>query len=133
MLIMNPVLTHSTSPNLLRCDTKNREYLDHYQNDRIHHFRSRRDVSVYLETSEKHLDALEEVHKSVLARPDILSGLKDACVILSHTNLLEIHTERRAPIPAKITLAGENTCQINMRAQISDKYMSLSIPGQHPR
>ena len=35
-------------------------------------------------------------------------------------------------MPVKITLAGENTCQTNMRAQISYKRMSLSIPGQHP-
>ena len=90
-------------------------------------------VSVHLETSEKDLDALEDIHKSVLACPDILSCLKDACVILSRTKLLGIRTERRAPKPAKITLAGENTCQINMRVQISDKRMSLSIPGQYPR
>jgi hypothetical protein len=46
--------------------------------------------------------------------------------------LLRIHTERRTPIPAKTTLAGEKTCQINIRVQISYKRMSLSIPGQHP-
>ena len=34
------------------------------------------------------------------------------------------HTERRMPIPAKTTVAGENACEINIRAQISDKRMS---------
>ena len=46
--------------------------------------------------------------------------------------VIEVHTERRTPIPAKTTLAGENTCQINMRVKISDKHISLSIPGQRP-
>ena len=32
--------------------------------------------------------------------------------------LLMIHTERRTLIPAKTTLAGENTCQIKIRVQI---------------
>jgi hypothetical protein len=31
-----------------------------------------------------------------------------------------IHTERRTPTPANITLAGENSYHINMRKQISD-------------
>jgi hypothetical protein len=46
--------------------------------------------------------------------------------------LLKIRTERRTPMPAKTTLAGENTCQIHFRVQISDERMSLSILGQHP-
>ena len=33
----------------------------------------------------------------------------------------DIHTERRMPTPAKMTLAGENTCHVNMRERISDK------------
>jgi hypothetical protein len=37
---------------------------------------------------------------------------------------MRIHTERRTPIPANTTVAGENACEINMRAQISDKRMS---------
>jgi hypothetical protein len=49
---------------------------------------------------------------------------------LTHDKLSRIHTERRIPIPVKITVAGENTCQINIRVQISDKRMSLGIPGQ---
>jgi hypothetical protein len=44
---------------------------------------------------------------------------------LAHDKLSKIHTERRTPIPVKIVVAGENTCQINMSAdddqQISDK------------
>jgi hypothetical protein len=33
----------------------------------------------------------------------------------------DIHTERRIPTPAKMTLAGENTCHVNMRKQISER------------
>ena len=41
---------------------------------------------------------------------------------MAHRILLrKIHTERRTPTPANTTLAGENTCQINMRVQISDQ------------
>ena len=38
--------------------------------------------------------------------------------------LSRIHTERRTPIPAKITVAGENACEIDIIVQISDKRMS---------
>ena len=37
---------------------------------------------------------------------------------------MRIHTERRTPIPANTTVAGENVCEINMGEQISDKRMS---------
>lgn len=43
-----------------------------------------------------------------------------------------IHTETRTPTPAKITLAGENICQINLSAEISNKVMPRSVPGQYP-
>ena len=38
--------------------------------------------------------------------------------------LSSIDTERRTPIPAKISVAGENACKINIKAQISNKRMS---------
>ena len=114
----NELLTHSALPDLLCCDPKNRENLDHYQNDCIHHFRGLRHFCVHLETSEKTLDALKDVHKSILACTNILSCLKNVCVTMSHAKLLKIHTERRTPMPAKITLAGENTYQIKIREQI---------------
>jgi hypothetical protein len=43
---------------------------------------------------------------------------------MAHAKLIRIHTERRTPTPAKITLAGGNACHINMRESISDKGMS---------
>jgi hypothetical protein len=34
---------------------------------------------------------------------------------MAHMKLTRrVHTERRIPIPANITLAGENTCKMNM-------------------
>jgi hypothetical protein len=43
---------------------------------------------------------------------------------MSHTKALRrIHTERRTPIPMKITFAGENTYQIDMRGWILDKFI----------
>jgi hypothetical protein len=33
-----------------------------------------------------------------------------------------VQTNKRTPIPAKTTLAGENTCQVNMRVQNSDEF-----------
>jgi hypothetical protein len=37
---------------------------------------------------------------------------------IGHTKIRRIQTERRTPIPANMTLAGENTFQKNMRLQI---------------
>jgi hypothetical protein len=44
--------------------------------DYIRHFRGQRDFCVQLKTSEKHFDAFKDVHKSVLAFPDVLRRLK---------------------------------------------------------
>jgi hypothetical protein len=75
---------------------------------------------VGLEASEKHFDALEDVDKSVLTCSNILSCLRDAGVTMARTELLKrLHTERRTPTPAKITLAGGNTCHMNVRVQIT--------------
>ena len=92
--------------------------------DYIRHFRGQWDFCVHLETPEKHFDASKDVHKSVLACPNILRRLGNVGVIiapLAHAKLRRIHTERRTPIPAKTTVAGENTCEIDMRVQNSDK------------
>jgi hypothetical protein len=39
----------------------------------------------------------------------------DPCVTTAHAKLLRIHTERSTPTPAKITLAGEKSWDINIR------------------
>ena len=86
--------------------------------DYIGHFRGQRDFCVRLDTPEEHLNAFKEVHKSVLACPNILRRLRNACVttvLPAHAKLRRIHTERRTPIPAKTTVAGENDCETNMR------------------
>jgi len=34
-----------------------------------------------------------------------------------------IHTKRKTPTLVKITVAGENACQMSMRVQTSDEFM----------
>ena len=116
---------------LLCRNPKYRENLNHYPYDNIHHLRGRRHLCVHLETSEKHFDSFEDVHNSVLTCLNVLSCLRDVCVTMC-AELLRIRTERRTPIPVKITLAGENACQVIMSVQISDNRMSLGLPGRHP-
>ena len=133
-MLVQQILTHSPLFNLPCRDAKNRENLDHYLNDYIHHFCSRRQFCIDLETPEKHLNPLKDVDKSILARTSILSCLRGVDVRTAHTKLLkQIHTERRMPIPANIAFAGENTCKMNMNMsmQILDKLMSGGIPDQH--
>src|SRR6267154_463076 len=110
------ILTHPALLDLLCRDPQNGENLDHYLNEYIHHFRSWRHLCVGLETSEKHFNALEDVDKSALACPNILSRLGDVGVTMSSRKVVKngLHTERSTPTPANITLAGENTCQTNM-------------------
>jgi hypothetical protein len=55
-----------------------------------------------------------------LACSNLFGCLRDVHVIMAHAELTRIHTERRTPTPAKITLAGENSFHMNMREQISD-------------
>jgi hypothetical protein len=43
---------------------------------------------------------------------------------MAHAKSIRILTDRRTPTPAKMTLAGENSCDINMREHVSDKCMS---------
>ena len=44
----------------------------------------------------------------------------------------DIHTERRMPTPAKMTLAGENTCHVNMREKIRKVYPEHTRPTLAP-
>ena len=100
------------------------ENLNQDLNDCVHHLYGRRQFCIDLETPEKRLDTLEDVDKGVSACSSILSCLKDESVTMTHTKLARVLTERRIPIPANITFAGENTCQISIRLQISNKFMS---------
>jgi hypothetical protein len=108
--------------NLFCRNSENRENLDHYLNDYVHHLWGRRHLRIDLETSEKHLNALKNVDKNALACSSILGCLGDVGVRMANTKLLRrIRTERRTPIPENITVAGEKACQISMNVQIPDK------------
>jgi hypothetical protein len=126
------LLTHSALLDLLHRDPKNGQNFNYYLNDHIHHFRGRWHLRVHLETSKKTFNALKDVHKSVLACTNVSSRLINVFVTIASAKKSRIHTERRTPIPVKITFAGANTCQINMRVKNSDKRKNLGIPGQHP-
>src|ERR1700761_7245984 len=104
------MLTHSNLFHNLRGDPKKRENLNYDLNYYFHHFRGWPQFRVDLETSEKHFHLPKHVDKGVLARSNIYSCLRDPHVTMSHAQMLKIHTERRMPTPAKMTLAGENSC-----------------------
>ena len=119
------MLTHLTLFDLLRRNLKNMENLNHDLNDCVHHLRGRRQFCIDLETPEKRLNTFKDVDKSVSACLNILCCLRDESVTIhTVTKLARILTERRIPIPANMTFAGENTCQMSMRLQISDNFMS---------
>ena len=85
------LLTDSALLDLLQRYPENRENLNHYLDDYIHHFRSRPHFREYLETSEKHFNVLKGLHnmKSVLASSNILSGLRNANGSTTHSKELE--------------------------------------------
>ncbi len=122
-IYIREILTHSTSLYLFCRNPQNRENLDHYLNEYIHHLRGCRHFCVDLQPSEKHLDAFKYIDKSVLACPNILSCLRRVGITINEPTrrcYKMLHTKRRTPTPANITFAGENICQIDMRAQIRD-------------
>jgi hypothetical protein len=81
--------------------------------------------SVYIETLEKCLQALEYLKKGVLVRANGLSCLRIICITINRTKVLRrVHTERRTTNAIKITFPGEKTFNTNMRVQISDKFVS---------
>jgi hypothetical protein len=109
-------LTHSALLDFFCSDGNNIEDFNHYGRDRLHHSLIWRHFSVYVQTPEKCFYALEQLEESVLVRANVLSCLRIVRITIDRTKVLRrVHTERRTPNPMKITFAGENTYQINMR------------------
>jgi hypothetical protein len=109
------MLTHSALFDLLRRNPKNRKDLDHNLNDDTHHLHGRGYFYIDFETPEEHINALKDVEKSILACAHILNCLRDLVVTMVHAKpSRRLHTESRTPIPANITFAGENTCQVDI-------------------
>ena len=91
----------------------------------MHHFGRRYHLSVDFEPSEKTLDTLENVDKSFLASANISNCLKGIGVTTGKTDeWRKICTKSRTPTPAKMTFAGEKTCQIHIRAYDLDQCIS---------
>jgi hypothetical protein len=70
-----------------------------------------------------------------LACTDIFSCLSNARIKMAATKALgRIQTERRTPTPTKMTFAGENTCQMHIRIQISQiRDLKHTRPTPSPR
>ena len=86
------------------------EHLYQYLRAYFRHCRSRRHVCVSLESRKEISNPFEELCENVFARRNTLGGLSDVqCEIAPPKEMDRILTARRTPIPAKITLAGENT------------------------
>jgi hypothetical protein len=67
-----------------------------------------------LEAAKIAFDAPENVDERVSACADILSCLKDEGIRIARARRsMRTRTASKTPTPAKITFAGENTCQIN--------------------
>jgi len=107
------ILTRPALLDFLSCNPKNREYLHHYLNDYIHHFRRYRHFGIDFETSEKGFYAFKDVGESKLTFSKIFGRLRNISIRMTYTKgSVEIHTKRRTPNPAKTTFAGEKTYQM---------------------
>jgi hypothetical protein len=58
-MLVHVLLTHSALLDLICCNTKNTENLNHYPNDHIRHFRGWWHIFIYLKTLEKHFNAFK--------------------------------------------------------------------------
>jgi hypothetical protein len=123
--IIQRQLTHPSLSDLFSCNSKDVQDLHHRFGDYIHHFLVKCRFRINLESLEKSFYALKDLKKSVLARTNILGCLGAVRITIDRAKVLRrIHTERRTSIPAKIAFAGENTCKIRMRVQISRNLIS---------
>jgi hypothetical protein len=74
--MVQQILTQSALLDLLCRNPEDRENLDHYLNDYIHHLCRWWYSCVGLEAPEEHFDALKDVDKSVLTCSSILGCLR---------------------------------------------------------
>jgi hypothetical protein len=75
-MLVYALLTRSALLDLSRRDPEGGENLDCYLDHHIHHFRSRLDFCIYLETSKKHFDSLKDVQDGALASTNIFNCLR---------------------------------------------------------
>jgi hypothetical protein len=128
-------LTRSALFNFFRRNRKNTENLDQYRRDCVHHILIRWHLGVDFEPSKETFYALEDVKKGILACANIFRCLLDVDIKMASAEASgRIQTKRRTPTPAKITFAGENTCQMRLRVQISQIYvLEQTRPTPSPR
>ena len=67
--------TEPSLVNLFGCKGEYRDYFDHYLDDHLSHRRSRRNVGINRESSEKVLDAFEDIDYVIVTCPHIFGRL----------------------------------------------------------
>ena len=67
-------------PDFLRHNTEDRDNLNHYLNDDVHHGGGRPEMYIFFKAHEKGLHAAKQVDKHILVSADILDGLWDIWV-----------------------------------------------------
>ena len=113
---MSPVtkhrLTRSSLLYLLRNNRKGLKQLHHYLHRDVLHRFSHRHVGMFLEPFEEILDLLEDGDELIPAGNSVFCHLYGSVSDGSERGRSRpgtITTKRRAPAPAKMTFAGENT------------------------
>jgi hypothetical protein len=94
---------------LFGCKSEYTQQFDHYFDHRFGHRRSGWDFRINLESSQEVFDAFEDVDKGIVTLLYILGGLPDEDTVIGWKETTRVtRTERRMPIPEKISFAGGN-------------------------
>ena len=128
-IIVHGLLTRATLLDLFCCNPNNRQDFSHDLKDYLRHFCGQWHPCVHLETPEEHFYAPKDVQKSFMARPNVLRCLRAVYVRMTHPRnggyalkggrRYQQRPLSRVRMPAKY-----------MSVQISNKRMSLGIPGR---
>ena len=101
------VLTEPTLLDLFRSQSKYRKQFNHYFDDDIRHYRSRRDRRIDLQTLQEIPQALKEVEQCIVTRRNPSSSLACSYITGEHLRgIFEERTSRSVSIPASNALAG---------------------------
>ncbi len=116
-------LTSFALLNLFCRDGENGKYFDHDSHHNVRHSYGRWNLDINFKSSEAVLDAFEEVDKYVLVGTNSGGCLTETRVSRYPIKVIqETLTERRTPIPVKITAAGGIVCRDkNVRVIILSK------------
>jgi hypothetical protein len=104
---------------LFCCDGEDRKYFDHDFHNYVRHSRGPRNSNIDLQSPKNVFYALEKAQEKVSTTANGASGLIcQNITIARERESVEILTERRTPMPVKITPAGGYVSRIKIRLQI---------------